>query len=119
MGRHNASPLSMKTANGIYYNLKESEYQFHIDGVTFFFSSRLYYNKFAAQHVAEMDRFNAALMKVYKDKFSIDLSFLALVRLYTLIEKRGFHIIVEGVEVTCPEDLHFAGMMILKNRSAN
>lgn len=109
----------MKTANGVYYNLKESDYFYDLDGMRFYFSSRFYQAKFESQAYFEIKRFNAALKKVYKNKFDINMSQLALIRLYTMIEKRGFYIIVREDEVTCVEDLAFVGTVTFKNRSEN
>ena len=36
----------MKTINGIYLNLKESEYKLNYNGLIYYFSSELYMNKF-------------------------------------------------------------------------
>lgn len=109
----------MKTANGIYYNLSQSEYKFTIGNIVFYFSSRFYQQKFINSYLEERDRFNTALNNVYKDKFHIEFDVLAWIRLYTLIEKRGFYIIVGGDEVTCPEDLAFVGMLNLRKKSGN
>jgi len=111
----------MKTANGVYYNLKHSVYtwEFVDIGIKFYFSSQFYLNKFQTTYREEVERFNQALNNVYKDKFNIDMDILALIRLYTLIEKRGFYIKFKGVEVTCPEDLRFVGMLNLKRKLEN
>lgn len=106
----------MKTKRGIYTNIKESEYTYSVffnqNGVhldyTFYFSSEFYRNKFENRHKEEIHRFNRSLNNVYKDKFDIVADPLAWIRLYCLIEKRGFYIIINnGVEITCPEDLRF------------
>ena len=36
----------MKTVNGIYLNLEESDYIYDLDGIRYYFSSELYRNKF-------------------------------------------------------------------------
>jgi hypothetical protein len=56
----------------------------------------------------EIKRFNYSANNVYKNKFCIDMTPLALIRLYVLIEKRGFYLKIKGVEVTCLKDLKMA-----------
>lgn len=97
----------MKTARGVYHDITLSEYTYTIDTITFYFSSEFYRDKFISEYEIEKDRFNQALNNVYKDRFSIKADVLAWVRLYTLIEKRGFYIIVNGVHVECLDNLAF------------
>jgi hypothetical protein len=97
----------MKTVRGIYYNLKESEYVFTIGTIKFYFSSKMYRDKFMSRYLEERKRFNQALNHVYKDKFNLLGDMLAWVRLYVTIEKRGFYINIEGNDVTCLDDLVF------------
>jgi hypothetical protein len=97
----------MKTARGIYHDIKESEYVFAVGEMKFYFSSSLYRDKFIELYQEEKDRFNQALNNVYKDKFNLLGNYLAWLRLYCLIEKRGFYIIFNGVEIQCPDDLVF------------
>lgn len=97
----------MKTARGIYKDIKQSTYTFTIGKMTFYFSSLFYLGKFEREFEDECERFNAALNNVYKDKFSINADVLALIRLYSLIEKRGFYITINGVHVHCLDNLDF------------
>lgn len=113
----NAPFYYMKTARGVYYNLKESEYTVTIEDVKFYFSSQVKLKKFINGCESEINRFNESLNRVYKNKFNIQLDIVALIRLYTLIESNGFYIIFEGIEITCPEDLIFVGTMIYKRKS--
>jgi hypothetical protein len=55
----------------------------------------------------EKERFNESANRIYKDKFALDMTLLSLIRLYTLIEKRGFYIVLRGEAVTCPNELAF------------
>lgn len=107
----------MKTARGVYHDLTESEYFYTVDDMIFIFSSLFYRDKFANIYEEEIERFNQALNNVYKDKFSIYGDKLALIRLYAMIEKRGFYLIIGGFEVKCLEDLAFVVMPNLKNKS--
>jgi hypothetical protein len=56
---------------------------------------------------AEIMRFNESAMNVYKRGFNLNFIELAVIRLYTLIEKRGFYMILRGEKVTCLENLTF------------
>jgi hypothetical protein len=109
----------MKTRHGIYYNLKESEYRFKIGEVAFYFSSELNRKKFMKSYLDEFSRFNESLMRIYKNKFEISLPFLAWIRLYTLIEKRGFYLELEGEPVECLENLVFAETLNLRKKYEN
>lgn len=107
----------MKTVRGIYYNLKESEYTFQSSdyvGIKFYFSSQFYRNKFAVYYDEEIERFNQSLNNVYKNKFSIKMDILALIRFYVSIEKRGFYLEIDGVGCECVEDLRFDTIMTYK-----
>ena len=69
-----------KTAKGIYHDLRESKYSISIDDIEYFFSSKLYRDKFERE---------------------LDLNFntLADVSLYVIIEKRGFRVKVKECSV--------------------
>ena len=97
----------IRSVRGVYYDLKQSKYVFTVGGIKFYFSSVLYRDKFMDRYLDECERFHEAINKIYKDKFDIRASTLALVRLYTLIEKRGFYIKVNGVGIDCLENLIF------------
>lgn len=106
----------MKTARGIYHDLSQSEYFVEYEDIVFYFSSKLYMNNFFDKSVCEIDSFNERANRVYKDKFKLDFSTLALIRLYCLIEKRGFHIVYKGSVITCLENLIFElDLKIVKN----
>jgi hypothetical protein len=95
----------MKTKRGIYTNIVDSTYPFTVGEITFYFSSIFYRSKFMNDYQSEIKRFNTSANNVYKNKFCVDMTPLALIRLYVLIEKRGFYLKVKGVDVTCLEEL--------------
>jgi hypothetical protein len=97
----------MRTRDGIYHNILESDYPFSVGEITFYFSSHLYRQKFMNRYRAEIERFNESAMNVYKRQFNMVFIELAVIRLYTQIEKRGFYIILRGEKVTCLENLTF------------
>lgn len=106
----------MKTARGVYHDLKESEYIVTVDGIKFYFSSELYRQKFLKKSWDEKERFNESLNRVYKNQFDLSGDVLAWIRLYNRIEKRGFYIVVDGVEIECLENLAFDVTMIYRKK---
>jgi hypothetical protein len=97
----------MKTKRGIYYRLFESEFVHTIGDIRFHFSSKMYRDKFIETYQDYIDLFNQKLNKVYKNQYQIEGNYLALIRYYDRLEKRGFYIIMNGVVITCLEDLVF------------
>lgn len=109
----------MKTRNGVYHNILESDYVMTVGYIKFYFSSELYLTKFMDRYRDEIERFNDSINRMYKDRFDLDMTAFALVRLYTLIEKRGFYIKLHNREViTCLDDLRL-GSVVEKNQSYN
>jgi hypothetical protein len=99
--------LTMKTARGIYYRLWESEYVHTVGNIRFHFSSKLYKEKFIGTYQDFIKQFNQKLNKVYKNQYILEADYLALIRYYDKLEKRGFYIVLNGEVVTCLEDLVF------------
>ena len=94
----------MKTRNGIYYNLQESEYHVTIEGITYWFSSNLYLTKFIERYLEERNILNYAQSRRFKTK--LDLSILADLKTYATIEKRGFLVEIKGVQYVCLKDIN-------------
>jgi len=67
----------------------------------------------------EIARFNDSANNIYKDKFQLEMDKLAMIRLYTMIEKRGFYIKVREDIVECLEDIRFELQMNYKTKSEN
>jgi hypothetical protein len=99
--------LFMRTRNGIFHNIYESDYPFTVGELTFYFSSPTYRQKFMDKYREEIERFNDAAMNIYKGQFNLVFIELALIRLYTLIEKRGFYMKIRGETVKWLESLTF------------
>lgn len=97
----------MKTERGIYLNIEDSDYTFVCDEAIFYFTSLFNLRRFEERYKEEVVRFNQSLSNVYKNKFKIRGDSLAMVRLYMSVEKRGFYIKMNGVELHCLEDLVF------------
>lgn len=80
----------MKTVKGIYLDLKESEYKISVSGLTFYFSSKFYLDKFS-KNVKEYIKEETIKINV-KYKVNIDLTIYLMIAFYKKIEKRGFRI---------------------------
>jgi hypothetical protein len=63
--------------------------------------------KFQDEFQEEIDRFNTGINVMYKNQFQLECDKLALVRLYSKIEKRGFYIKINEVIITCLDDITF------------
>ena len=80
----------MKTENGIYLDLHESEYKIKKLGLTFFFSSKFYMEKF--QKEVEIYTHNEMLKLYNKYHVSSNFKIYLTIAFYKKIEKRGFRI---------------------------
>ena len=80
----------MKTINGFYLDLKESEYKFNFEGLTYFFSSELYMNKFKnnVKNFIEEETLKLRL----KYKINLVFSTMLAISYYKKTEKRGYRI---------------------------
>ena len=80
----------MKTVKGIYLNLEDSDYKYRIGEYIFYFSSRMYRDKFIKQ---SEDYIKQEGIK-FKLKYKLTLSDVKifLFTLYGKIEKRGYRI---------------------------
>ena len=74
-----------KTAKGIYHDLRESKYSISIDDIEYFFSSKLYRDKFERELQRNRDKYDW-----FFNGKKLDLNFntLADISLYVIIEKR-------------------------------
>ena len=86
----------MQTIRGIYNNLSESTYTYVYNGIKYYFSSKVYMEKFIDRLEAFIDEELDKIQVKFKTKVSGDNAFA--IKLYTLIEKRGFLIEINGNE---------------------
>jgi|SRR5690606_36355295 len=86
------------TYKGIYHNLKESEYAISNSEIAFFFSSKVYLNKFLDRYENHREEFNKRLDRVIND-CPLDMSMMADIQLYETIEKRGFRAWLKGSDI--------------------
>ena len=80
----------MLTINGIYTDIYESTYYYEVGNMKFYFSSTVYSDKFAARY----ENFWLEEQKKLEVKFCCNIKCkpLMLMKLYTMIEKRGFRV---------------------------
>lgn len=78
----------MVTKNGIYHDLNETIYFYRLLNYKFYFSSKVYRDKFIARY----PNFIKEESYKFKERFGFNLKNydLFLFRLYSIIEKRGF-----------------------------
>ena len=85
-----------KTAKGIYHDLRESKYSISIDDIEYFFSSKMYRDKFEREIVRNREKyawfFNGK-------KLDLNFDMIADISLYVIIEKRGFRVKVKECSV--------------------
>lgn len=106
------------TRSQIAYNLHWSPHREEIlygDGATIYvFSSDLYRRKFMEKLESNRSQISTSLTKRFG--VSVRSDALADFRLYTTIEKRGFLLIQDGVEIECRSKVKFdTERMTLKN----
>lgn len=108
----------MLTRGKVCYNLKNTPYTLSMvyEGkqVTYHFSSSLYVEKFVCKRDEHRKSITESLSKRFG--FTIDSTLIADLRLYSMIEKRGFLLSVDGDYVECQKDIILNGMrMITRN----
>lgn len=89
-----------QTKRGIYHNLKESKYTISNGEIVFFFSSKLYMDKFLIEHKMFRESF---AKKVIKFDTPLNMEILADILFYRKIEKRGFRAWIKGVDISWEE----------------
>jgi phosphotransacetylase len=87
-----------KTQKGIYHNLKESKYTISNSEVVFFFSSKVYLQKYLDRYLKNRQELSIRMERAL-GSVPLNLNVLADISLYETIEKRGFRAWVKGVEV--------------------
>ncbi len=86
----------MQTIRGIYNNLNESTYDYAYNGIKYYFSSKVYMEKFINRLEPFIDEELGKMQVKFKTKICGDNVFA--IKLYTLIEKRGFLVEINGKE---------------------
>lgn len=104
----------MKTINGIYLNLKESEYKLNYNGLIYYFSSELYMNKFKNNVKQFIVEETAKLRTKYKINIYFDT--MLTIAYYKKIEKRGFRIVykINEKETELSEEVLLANQILMK-----
>lgn len=88
----------MKTIRGVYNDIMESDYYVSKNDIVFYFSSEVYARKFEER----VDDYVADMLAKYNNKFGTILSgeLLYTINYYRKIEKRGFRIIWDNLELS-------------------
>lgn len=113
--------MAQLTRSKIAYDLSISPHRLVIDygesSLVYVFSSDLYKRKFLEKQEDHREQISNSLTK----RFGVTVrnSTLADLRLYTTIEKRGFLLVKNGVEVQCPERIILDGERVTLKSSVD
>ena len=94
------------TRNGIYNNLDISTYYHTVEGITYYFSSKQYRDKFIS--LLEVNRLELNFTVAKKLKIDLNANQIYDMLLYQRIEKRGFRATYGGVELW-PNTIEYVG----------
>lgn len=94
-----------KTIRGVYHDLNDSDYIVISNNIKFYFSSKLYKDKFIKKREENNAIINYSLKKRFKVNFKTEI--LADVLLYSKIEIRGFRIIYNEQEYRSLKELEY------------
>lgn len=103
--------MAQLTRSKIAYDLSISPHRltetYGEKSLEFVFSSDLYKRKFLEKQIDNRKQIEVSLTK----RFGVTVKhpILADIRLYTTIEKRGFLLVKDGVEVECPDKIVLDG----------
>ena len=100
----------MTTIRGIYLDIKESDYSVTMQGITFFFSSKYYLEKFTNKVLEYVAIETAKLYIKYGIKINLDIYFMIVY--YKKIEKRGFRIYDENKKQEITDNVEFINTLI-------
>lgn len=100
------------TRRGVYHNLKESKYSISYEGIEYFFSSRVYLDKFEKELEDNRNQYNKFFSR--KD-LELNTKTLADISLYRIIEKRGFRVKWKGENIGWQELKRIAIIRLHKN----
>lgn len=81
----------MKTVNGVYLDINESDYIFELDGIAYYFSSEFNKNRFKDKVIDYVNNETMKLKNKYKVNCNFDLFFQ--LSFYKKIEKRGYKVV--------------------------
>ena len=110
--------MAQLTRSNIAYDLSISPHRVALsygeNSLEYVFSSNLYKNKFLEKMTENRESINKSLTKRFGVEVNIPI--IADIRLYTTIEKRGFLLVRNGVELQCLDKLKLDGESVtIKN----
>lgn len=103
------------SSGGVAYQLEESPFIVERFGIVYHFSSMKHKDKFIENVRIKEDWLCDSLSRRFH--FRIDARVIADMQLYLQIEKRGFHVVIDGEVVTCSSELVLDGMKIKRQCS--
>ena len=97
------------TRYGVCYDLADTPFTCEWRCIEFHFSTRAHQERFMDSVSTRVHWLNDSLGKRFR--VPVDAGDLAAIQLYQMIENRGFHVVMGGEVITCPEDLVFRGRL--------
>lgn len=111
--------MTKLTRSGIAYNLEDSPHMETVEypnaKITYIFSSDLYKRMFLEKFDKNREDINKSLTNRFG--FQIINNILCDIKMYLTVEKRGFLILVDGIDIHSPNDLTLTGDCITKNET--
>lgn len=109
--------MAKLTRSGVAYDLRTSPHQETVkysngEFITYVFSSRLYREKFNSKQLRYRSQVAESLTRRFG--FLIYMDLLADIKLYSLTEKRGFLVKVNGEEIWQESDIILSGEKVMK-----
>lgn len=105
------------TKSGVEANLKISPYvvenNYNGKEVIYYFSTEKNMNRFKNEDLTFFVSVCTSLTNRFRIRFHLPKMFTDIV-LYSRIERRGFHVIIEGIETKCVSDLKLIGAELKK-----
>lgn len=99
----------MPSKNGVFYELKDSPYNFMYGDCKFFFSSRKHLTSFMDKLPVRTSWLCDSMEKRFH--FYVNMQLVAAFQLYFTVETRGCYVRLEnGEELTCRENLRLNGL---------
>lgn len=96
--------------------LKESPFVAEIGQTKFYFSSQRKLNHFMTKYEVETIEFNKRLNRQYNKAYDLALNDLALLRFYKYVERDDFYIEIDGVGISCLEEIKIESVVKVVER---
>lgn len=104
--------MARLSRGGICYDLAETPFKAEINSLSYHFSSELNLKKFIVKRDEHREKIKESLSKRFG--FTVKNDILSDIVLYKSIEKRGFLIVENGVQLKCLNHITLDGTMMIR-----